>query len=161
MKIYLVKATGYALISIEQMYYKIYYNTEFWYVTLKYANEKDIPRLSAKAVYNGVVILLPHVNGCAYHSIAKIDGERCIREGMSTLKNVGLKAAQVIEEERKKNGKYLDYDDFLDRMESYKRIVNKRVLEVLKTEGALEFDKKIYFGRCQKYNSSLYSRGSK
>ena len=152
-------AVGYALISIEQMFYKIYYNTQFWYVTLKYANEKDVPRLSSKAVKDGCVILLPHVNGAAYHKITKIDGDVCIREGTSTIKNVGLKAAQYIEEERNKNGKFKDYDDFYDRMEPYRRVVNKRVLEALKESGALEFDKKIYFGRCQKYNSALYGRG--
>lgn len=152
-------AVGYALISIEQMFYKVYYNTQFWYVTLKYANEKDVPRLSSKAVKDGCVILLPHVNGAAYHKITKIDGDVCIREGTFTIKNVGLKAAQYIEEERNKNGKFKDYDDFYDRMEPYRRVVNKRVLEALKESGALEFDKKIYFGRCQKYNSALYGRG--
>ena len=151
-------AVGYGLISIEQMYYKVYYNTEFWFVTLKYANEKDIPRLSSKAVKDGCVILLPHVNGGANHKLTKIDGERCIREGTSTIKNVGLKAAQLIEEERIKNGKFKYYDDFLDRIEPNKRVINKRVIEALKENGALEFNKKIYFNRCQKYNSSLYGR---
>lgn len=151
-------AVGYGLVSIEQMYYKVYYNTEFWFVTLKYANEKDIPRLSSKAVKDGCVILLPHVNGGANHKLTKIDGERCIREGTSTIKNVGLKAAQLIEEERTKNGKFKDYDDFLDRIEPNKRVINKRVIEALKENGALEFNKKIYFNRCQKYNSSLYGR---
>ena len=152
-------ATGYALISIEQMYYKIYYPAEFWYVTLKYANEQDIPRLSEKAVADGCIILLPHVNGCAHHKLIKIDGDLCIREGLLTIKSVGQKAAKAIEEERKRNGKYKDYDDFVDRMEPYKRTVNSRVLSVLKEQGALEFRNKIYFARCEKYNSALYSRG--
>lgn len=153
-------ATAYALIGIEQMYYKVHHNSLFWYVTLKYANEKDIPRLSAKAVKDGTVILLPHVNGFASHSLIKIDGDECIREGLSKIKGVGEKAAKIIEMERKENGDYEDYDDFLDRMEQYGSIVNKRVLEILYTEGAIDFNKKRYFNRCYKYNSALYGRAN-
>ena len=151
-------AVGYALISIEQMYYKIYYNTQFWFITLKYGNEKDLPRLSSKAVKDGCVILLPHVNGNARHSLTKIDGEYCIREGLCTIKGVGEKAAVLIEQIRKEGGRFKNEDDFFDRIEDYRRIINKRVIDALKENGALEFKNKIYFGRCQKYNSALYSR---
>lgn len=153
-------ATAYALIGIEQMYYKVHHNALFWYVTLKYAKEADIPRLSAKAVKDGSVILLPHVNGGCYHTLISIDGEQCIREGLSKIKGVGEKAAKIIEAERKENGNYKDYDDFLDRMEQYGRIVNKRVLEILYTEGAIDFNKTRYFSRCEKYNSALYGRAN-
>uniref|UniRef100_UPI0037DBF337 DNA polymerase III subunit alpha n=1 Tax=Methanobrevibacter smithii TaxID=2173 RepID=UPI0037DBF337 len=151
-------AVGYALVSIEQMYYKIYHNTQFWFVTLKYGNEKDLPRLSAKAVKDGCVILLPHVNGNAKHSLTKIDNEYCIREGLCTIKGVGEKAAVLIEQIRKEGGRFKNEDDFFDRIEDYRRIINKRVIDALKENGALEFKNKIYFGRCQKYNSALYSR---
>ena len=81
-------------------------------------------------------------------------------EGLSKIKGIGEKAAKIIEAERKENGKYKDYDDVLDRMEQYGRIVNKRVLEILYTEGAIDFNKTRYFSRCEKYNSALYGRAN-
>lgn len=151
-------STGYSLISMKQMYYKVKYPTEFWFVTLKYANEHDYGNLSAQAVKNGCVILLPHVNGNAKHSIDKIDGDVCIREGTSTIKNVGLKAAEFIEQEKEENGPYKDYYDFMERIEPYKRVINKRVIDALDESGALEFSERKYYDRCSKYNIALYSR---
>lgn len=151
-------AAGYTLISIEQMYYKVYHPLEFWYVTLKYADEKDIPRLTVEAVKDGNIILLPHVNYDSKYSIQKFDGDKAICAGMSDLKNVGFKAAEAIVEERKLNGRYKSYDDFIDRIQPYKRVVNKRVIETLKEHGALEFDKRVYISRVTKYNSSMFSR---
>ena len=151
-------AVGYALISIEQMWYKVHYPLEFWYITLKYANEKDYWKLVSKAVRSGSVMLLPHVNGTSKHSLAEIDGERCIQEGLSLIKGVGEKAADFIEFEKNENGPYKDKDDFLDRIEPYKRVVNSRVIKILEEQGALEFDRKKYFSRVRKYNSSLYAR---
>lgn len=154
-------AVGYSLISLQQMYYKLYHPLEFWYITLKYADEKEIPRLSIEAVKEGNVIMLPHVNYDVRYSIQKFDGDKAICAGISDIKNVGQKAAEAIITERKTNGRYKNMDDFLDRIEPYKRIVNKRVIDALKESGALEFDKRVYISRVIKYNSSMYGRPNK
>ena len=39
--------------------------------------------------------------------------------------------------------------------------VNKGVIEKLKEQGALEFNKKVYISRVTKYNSALYARNTK
>ena len=49
-----------------------------------------------------------------------------------------------------------DYDDFYDRCKS--RTVTSRVIDILKEQGALEFNKKRYISRVVKYNSSLLGR---
>jgi len=103
------------------------------------------------------VLFLPHVNGTAKFSLEKFDGELVIREGLNTIKNVGEKAAEIIETERKKNGPYQDLDDFLDRVP--KRNVNSRVVDALIKEGALEFNEKVFLKRVTKYNSTLYAKG--
>ena len=59
-------------------------------------------------------------------------------------------------EERNKNGIFTSFDNFYDRCKS--RTVTSRVIDVLKEQGALEFNKKIYINRVKKYNSSLYGR---
>lgn len=153
-------ATGYAIISVEQMYYKVYHPTAFWYVTLKYAKDTEKYRLSGKAVHNDCVILIPHVNHGASYKLKKIDGDVCICEGMTTIKNVGLNAAQLIEKERIENGRYESFEDFMARIEPYKRTVNKRCIEALREAGALEFNETTYYKKVEQYNTTLYAIGS-
>lgn len=149
-------STGYALISLQQMFYKIYYPTEFWYVKIKYAgSDSDIYKYSECAVKDGAVVMLPHVNYTAKTSIRKMDGENVIQQGLSIIKGIGEKAAEAIEEERKK-GIFKDYDDFYDRCKG--RAVTSRVIEILKEQGALEFKKQKYLSRVVKYNSTLMAR---
>ena len=149
-------STGYAIISLQQMFYKIYYPTEFWYVKIKYAgNDSDIYKYSECAVKDGAVVMLPHVNYTAKTSIRKMDGESVIQQGLSIIKGIGEKAAEAIEEERKK-GVFKDYDDFYDRCKG--RAVTSRVIDILKEQGALEFKKQKYLSRVVKYNSTLMAR---
>jgi DNA polymerase-3 subunit alpha len=149
-------STGYALISIDQMYYKVHYPTQFWYVKMKYAdNDADIFKYSQFAVKDGAVVMLPHVNYSAKTSLRKMDGEDVIQQGLSIIKGIGEKAAETIEEERRK-GVFKSYDDFYDRCKG--RSVTKGVIKTLKEQGALEFNKNKYMSRVVKYNSTLMAR---
>lgn len=149
-------STGYALISIDQMYYKVHYPTQFWYVKMKYAdNDADIFKYSQFAVKDGAVVMLPHVNYSAKTSLRKMDGEDVIQQGLSIIKGIGEKAAETIEEERRK-GVFKSYDDFYDRCKG--RSVTKAVIKTLKEQGALEFSKNKYMSRVVKYNSTLMAR---
>lgn len=153
------RSTGYAIISVEQMWYKLHYPAVFWYVKIKYAgNDGDIAKYSEYAVKDSAVVLLPHVNGTAKTSLAKVDGEQAIQQGLVTMKDVGLTAAEQIEKERKEHGVYKSYDDFYDRNVFKGSPVNKRTIEALEVNGALEFNKKRYYRRVVKYNSALYAR---
>ena len=149
-------STGYALISIDQMYYKVHYPTQFWYVKMKYAdNDADIFKYSQFAVKDGAVVMLPHVNYSAKTSLRKMDGEDVIQQGLSIIKGIGEKAAETIENERRK-GVFKSYDDFYDRCKG--RSVTTRVIDILKEQGALEFNKNKYMSRVVKYNSTLMAR---
>lgn len=140
------------------MYYKTYYPETFWYVTLKYAPHEDaLHRFKIKAVKEGNIILLPHVNYKAMFSIQKVEGQNTLAEGLINIKNVGEKAALAIETERAVGGRFTSLDNFLDRVP--KRVVNARVVRALQENGALEFSKKVYFDRVKKYNSTLYMKG--
>lgn len=153
-------SVGYSLISVDEMYYKVYHPLEFWYVKLKYAiNDEQFNKFNRLAVQDGVVIFLPHVNYSSERTrVRKVDGEKCLQQGLSEIKGVGEKAAAYIAEERRKNGIFTSYDDFYDRCKS--RVVTSRVIDILKTQGALEFNKKRYVSRVTKYNSALFSRNS-
>lgn len=151
-------AAGYSLVSVEEMYYKHYYPVVFWYVKIKYAQSDAIrERYCNKAVHDGAVIFLPHVNYSKVKtSLRKVEGDQVLQKGLSDLKDVGEKAALYILQERKKNGIFTSYDDFFDRCKS--RTVTTRVIKVLQDQGALEFDKDRYIRKITTYNSSMYSR---
>jgi len=151
-------ASGYAVISEWHMYHKLFHPTEFWYASMKYEiDEKKKFEFQAEAAADGVLFFLPHVNYTADYSIRKVEGESVVQQGLTSIKNVGQKAAETIEYERRLNGFYKSYDDFLDRVP--KRQVNSRVVECLLEQGALEFNKKTYLKRTIKYNSVLYMKG--
>lgn len=150
-------STGYTLISVDQMWYKIHHPAEFWYVKMKYAdNDADIHKYSHFAVKDNAVVMLPHVNYTAKTSMRMMDGENVIQQGLSIIKGIGEKAAQTIEDERKAHGAFKDYDDFYDRCKG--RAVTSKVINTLKEQGALEFNKRRYLSRVVKYNSSLLGR---
>ena len=113
-------------------------------------------KYSNLAVKDNAVVMLPHVNYTAKTSMRKVDGENVIQQGLSILKGVGEKAAEAIETERKEHGAFWSYDNFYDRCKS--RIVTSRVIDILKEQGALEFNKKRYLSRVIKYNSALLGR---
>ena len=151
-------ACGYSLISVEEMFYKIYHPLEFWYAKLKYNPvEKNEFALKKEAIESGQVILTPHVNGTSRYSIQHIQGEGCIMEGLSSIKGIGEKVADAIEAERKANGNYTSPWDMQERLP--KRILNSRVLETLRSAGALNFNKKDYMDQVYKYNLRIMAKG--
>lgn len=151
-------ATGYAMIASILMHYKMYYPLEFWVTKLKYAPDNKLDEYKVSAVHDGNIILLPHVNGEAEFSLTEYDGDKCFQEGLCNIKNVGGKAAQLIAEEKHKNGKFKNYKDFCDRCERSK-IVTIRVINALENAGALEFNKNKFLKRTEQYNMTLFGRG--
>lgn len=151
-------SVGYSLISMEEMFYKTYFPNEYWFSKLKYArDESEMGRFQSFAVADGSIIFLPHVNWSDPKTkLRKMEGEKVIQLGLSTIKNVGEKACVQIKEERDKNGVFRSYDDFYDRCKS--RLVTSRVIDALMEAGALQFNKSIYISGVTKYNSSLMAR---
>lgn len=151
-------ACGYSLVSVEEMYYKVHYPTEFWFAKMKYApNDNDYDKFCSLAVKDGAVVFLPHVNYSDVKTkIRTVEGETCLQRGLAEIKGVGEKAAVEIVEERIKNGIFRSFDDFYDRCKS--RVVNVKVLTILQDYGVLEFKKNVYLNRVTKYNSTLYGK---
>ena len=148
---------GYSLISVEEMYYKVYHPTHFWFAKIKYApNEDDYDKFCSYATKDGSVVFLPHINySDVKMKMRKVEGEMCLQRGLSEIKGVGEKAAVEIVAERINNGIFTSFDDFYDRCKS--RVVNERVIRIIREFGASEFNKKTYISRVTKYNSALLS----
>lgn len=151
-------SVGYSLISVEEMYYKLYYPTIFWYCKLKYLpDEKKEFEIKKEAIGTGQVLLTPHVNGSSRYSLKKVDGELCIMEGLSSIKGIGQKAADAIEAERKANGRFTSPWDMQERLP--KRVLTTKVLETLRKAGALQFKMDEYYQSVFKYNAGILSKG--
>lgn len=130
-------AVGYAIISWEMLYYKANYPMQYWLHVLR-AEGNDSKRMDYEAVYvqDGVGLILPAtINSGWEHEIVNYGGGECIQRGLCTIKNVGPKAIDVITS----NGPYLDRADFEEKMEPYRRVVNKRVMDALNESGAFDF----------------------
>lgn len=151
-------AAGYCIISMEEMFYKVRYPSFFWYAKIKYArNDQEKDEFCNEAARAGNVVFLPHVNySHIASSIRKVEGEWVLQKGLSDIKGIGEKAAQIIVAEREKNGIFTSWDDFYDRCHG--SAVNKKVLTLLQEQGAVEFKKKVYIKRVTAYNVALYSR---
>lgn len=154
-------AAGYCIISMEEMFYKVYYPTFFWYAKIKYArSDQERDEFCNEAVASDNLVFLPHVNYSKVGtSIRRVDGELVLQKGLAEIKGIGERAAQFIIDERKRNGIFRDYDDFYDRCAG--RVINKKVLNILFEQGAIEFSKKQYVKRVTAYNTALYSRAQR
>lgn len=153
-------AVGYALLAVEEMFYKVHYPLHFWFGKLKYApNDDTYYKCCVLAAKAGNVVFLPHINYSDIKTrIRKVEGEYCLQQGLSDIKGIGEKAAFQIVEERKRNGIFTSYDNFYDRVKFKGSAVNIGVLTKLKEGGAATFDKKEYISRVTKYNSTLLCR---
>lgn len=152
-------ATGYSIIGVQLMWYKIYYPEYFWLVKLKYANKENLFKYKREAVMSGSVILPPHVNGTARFSLTDKFGTICLQEGLQSIDGVGEKVAQFIEDEKEKGGNYQSYVDFKARIP--KRIATIKVFNALENSGALCFKKAVFMCNAEQYNLKLYGRGRK
>ncbi len=86
----------------------------------------------------GITVLPPDINE-SFADFGVVPGERgkeIIRFGLTTIKNFGEGIAEVIIEERKKNGKFKDLEDFFTRVVD--RNLNKKSVEALIKTGAFD-----------------------
>jgi len=151
-------ACGYSLISVEEMFYKVHYPIQFWFGKIKYAPNDDMfDKYCSYAVRDGCVVFLPHINYSSEKTrIRKVEGELCLQQGLADIKGVGGKAATEIFLERKQHGIFTSFDNFYDRCKS--RVVNEKVIRLIRENGNAEFNKAQYIKRVTKYNSALLTR---
>jgi len=80
-----------------------------------------------------------------------MEDEYIIQKGLSSIKGIGEKTAKIIIE----NGPYSCEELLVQRVP--KRILNSRVLRILREEGCLEFDEDLFSKRVLRYNRKLFS----
>ena len=143
-------STGYAYISFQTAYLKAHYPAEYMSAVLS-RNLSDIKKVShfmSEARRMGLDVLLPDVNESFNKFTVNEKGQ--IRFGMGGIKNVGTSAVEDIVKERKENGKFTSFFDFIERVNLSS--VNKRTVEALVYAGA--FDELENFTRSQYFAES-------
>ena len=133
-------AACYAVVAVQTGWLKYYYPAEFMAAMMnsvvgnaakvaayiQYCRKKDIP------------VLPPHVNFSDRKFTVETnkEGAKCVRMGMSGVKNVGNSAVDAIVQERRLSGPYRDVFEFCRRIDS--EAVNKRAVESLIMAGCFD-----------------------
>ncbi len=128
-------AAAYAVVSYQTAWLKVHYPAEFMAATMNsfLGNLDKVPEYIAECKLLGINVLRPDINE-SYARFAVINGN--IRFALASIKNIGEAAIEQITEERKKNGKYKSFVDFLERVQSER--VNKKCIESLIKAGAFD-----------------------
>lgn len=132
-------AADYGVIAVQTAFLKAHYPAEYM-TALMSASASQTEKVAyyvADARLMGVPVLRPDINASNWDfDIEDIDGKPNIRFGMGAIKNVGQQAVQPIIDERIKNGKFTDLNNFARRVDL--RLVGKRALECLIKVGAMD-----------------------
>lgn len=128
-------ATGYALISYYTAFLKANFILEFFVAAfnLELMDTDKCALFLADAKRCGVQILPPCINHSSWEFVVE---NGAIRYALSACKNIGISAAQVVLDEREKNGHYRDIFDFAGRLDS--KTFNKKTLEAMIKVGAFD-----------------------
>lgn len=129
-------STCYAFVAFQTAYLKANYPAEFMASVLS-NNMNDIKQVTFfmdECRRMGIPVLGPSVNESQYTFTVNDKGE--IRFGLGAIKGVGGNAVEQIVQERKENGEYADFFDFIRRIDL--KTVNKRTLENLAQAGGFD-----------------------
>ncbi|MFN3490997.1 MAG: DNA polymerase III subunit alpha, partial [Anaerolineales bacterium] len=136
-------AADYGVIAVQTAFLKSKYPAEYM-TALMSASASQTEKVAyyvADARLMGIPVLQPDINSSSWDfDIEDVEenGKKKsnIRFGMGAIKNVGQQAVQPIIDERIKNGKFTDLNDFARRVDL--RAVGKRALECLIKVGAMD-----------------------
>ncbi len=127
---------SYGKVAYQTAYMKANYPIEFMTAVLT-ADAGDTEKIAASIAEckrMKIQVLPPNVNE-SFGDFTATD-KKAIRFGLYTIKNLGEEIANAIIEERKKNGQFKSFSDFLDRIKH--KNLNKKSLEALVKSGAMD-----------------------
>ena len=127
-------AAAYAFVTYQTAYLKTFYPVEYMASLISSIDDLDkINHYIANCKEMGIDRLPPDVNKSEDTFTVE---NNSIRFGLSAVKNVGRAMILNLVNERKNNGKFKTFSDFIDRMAG--RDMNKRALEGLISCGAFD-----------------------
>jgi DNA polymerase-3 subunit alpha len=131
-------SVAYAKIAYQTAYLKAHYPVEFMSALLT-SEKTDIERIAFlidECRDMNIEVLAPDINE-SYRNFSVVPGKKKIRFGLLAIKNVGSNIVETTLKERKENGKFKSFTDFISRIDT--KDLNKKSLESLIKAGV--FDK--------------------
>ena len=131
-------AAAYAVISYRSAYLKTHYTGEYMsaLLTSVLGNQGKVAEYIAECSKFGISVLPPDINSSRVNFSADTDDGN-IRYGLLALKNVGKQFIEAIIKERTFGGRFVSFDNFVERMSSITDL-NKRQVEALIKCGAFD-----------------------
>lgn len=128
-------AAAYTIVTYQTAYLKKYYTVEFMaaLMSISIGNIPKVIEYKIDCEENGISVLPPSVNHS--YSDFSIEDDK-IRFPLSALKGVGFSVANNISCDRDKNGKYVSFEDLVERLDT--KNMNKKVAEALIKSGSLD-----------------------
>lgn len=128
---------AYGIISYQTGYLKANYPVEYMAAVLssELGNAEKVAYGIGECSRMKIPVLGPDINS-SLGSFTPKWRDGCIQFGLGAIKGVGDAAAENIISERGQHGNFLDFVDFLRRVDL--RLINKRVLECLILSGAFD-----------------------
>ncbi len=129
-------ASSYGKVAYQTAYMKAHYSEDYMAALMAADSGKveSIAEHVAECERMGIKVLPPDVNESA--ESYTVVGDKTIRFGLSSIKNMGEGAAKLIIEERTKNGPYKTLGDMVTR--THMRTVNKKGWEAMIKCGAFD-----------------------
>ncbi|MBK8720736.1 MAG: DNA polymerase III subunit alpha [Saprospiraceae bacterium] len=150
-------STCYSFVAYQTAYLKANYPAEYMAAVLS-NNQSNIDKITffmEECKRMGIKVKGPDINESDVRFTVNNHGE--IRFALSAIKGVGEAAVESIIFERKNNGQFVNYLEFIRRLNL--RTVNKKVLESLCNAGAFdcfnEYHRKQYFTPVEKFDSFI------
>ncbi|MBE6707753.1 MAG: DNA polymerase III subunit alpha [Ruminococcaceae bacterium] len=128
-------AAAYAVLSYRTAYLKCHYPLEYFcaLLTSVIGNPGKISEYISEYAKQGIRVLPPDINKSYTEFHAETDA---VRFPLSAIRNVGITFTQLVIKDRKENGEYKSFTDFIVR--AGKLGLNRRLLESLAKCGALD-----------------------
>lgn len=128
-------AAAYTIVTYQTAYLKKYYTVEFMaaLMSISIGNIPKVIEYKIDCEENGISVLPPSVNH-SYSDFSIEDNK--IRFPLSALKGVGFSVANNISRDRDKNGKYVSFEDLVERLDT--KNMNKKVADALIKSGSLD-----------------------
>ena len=128
-------AAAYAMIAFQTAYLKTHYPIEFFAasMTLDINNTDKISIFQQELSRLNILLSPPDINQSDPYFTRK---NSSILYALGAIKNVGIDSMKELVRERKKNGPFKDFNDFINRSDN--SIINKKTLEALACAGAFD-----------------------
>ncbi|MBM3705239.1 MAG: DNA polymerase III subunit alpha [Actinobacteria bacterium] len=128
-------STAYAMISYQTAYLKAHYPVEFMaaLLSIRMGSQEKVVQYINEARKMGIEVFPPDINE-SYADFTVVG--KSIRFGLSAIKNVGSNVTDLIVQERKDRGKFVNFSDFCHRVST--SVLNKKTVESLIRSGVFD-----------------------